>query len=169
MTESRTDSTGTSLSLQGRELEAWRLLKTRFNFQDAYLMAGKIEGAFYTWRHTRGQVLIQSRIDRFYLSDGGWWLDSIDKLQHDGAQALSDHDPIVLAFCISPQAASLSHIKKTSPFRANPAVVKFKGAIEQLKAAWEYSKDGDKNPHFRFHNTCRRLRSKYMELQKAPK
>jgi exonuclease III len=168
MTESRSDSTGFSPSLQGRELEAWRLLKTRFNFQDAYSISGKIDGALYTWRRTRGQVLVQSRIDRFYLSDGGWWLDSIKKLQHDGAQALSDDDPIILLFCISPPAASTSCIKKTLPFRANPAVLKFKGAVEQLKAAWDYSKDGDHNPHYQFHNACRRLRTKYMELQKAP-
>jgi exonuclease III len=98
MTENRSDSTGISPSLQGRELEAWRLFKTRFNLQDAHSIAGKIDGALYTWRRTRGQELVQSRIDRFYISDGGWSMDSIEKLQHNGAQALSDHDPIVLSF-----------------------------------------------------------------------
>jgi exonuclease III len=98
MTENSSDSTGISPPLQGRELEAWRLFKTRLNLQDAHLIAGKLDGALYTWRRTRGQRLVQSRINRFYVSDGGWWLDSIEKLQHDGAQALSDHDPIILSF-----------------------------------------------------------------------
>jgi hypothetical protein len=168
MIESRSNSTGSSPSLQGRELEGWRLFKTRFNLQDAHSIAGKIEGALYTWRRTRGRDLVQSRIDRFYFSDGGWWLDSIGTLQQDGAQALSDHDPIVLSLRISPPAVSGSHLTKTLPFQAKPAVLKFQGAVEQLKEAWDNSKDGDKNPHYLFNHSCRQLRAKYMALQKAP-
>jgi hypothetical protein len=130
MTESRSDSIGFSPSLQGRELEAWRLLKTRFNFQYAYSIAGKIDGALYTWRRTRGQVLVQSRIDRFYLSDGGWWLDSIKKLQHDGAQALSDHDPIVLLFAFHHQQQALCALRRLRPSEqsCSPEIQRCSGA-----------------------------------------
>jgi exonuclease III len=53
MTEAPADSTGLSPLLQGQELEAWRLFKTRFNLKDAMLVTSKVTGAQYTWRRSR--------------------------------------------------------------------------------------------------------------------
>jgi hypothetical protein len=62
-----------------------------------------------------------------------------------------------------------SQIKKTAPFRANPAVLKFKDALADLQAAWDHSKARDKDPHHRFHHASKRLNAKYMAVQRAPK
>jgi hypothetical protein len=98
MTEVSSDSSGLSPLLQGRELEAWRLFGTRFNQKDALLVSSRVEGAHFTWRRQRNGRLVQSWIDRFYNSDGGWWIDIIESLKHDSAQALLDHDPVTLTF-----------------------------------------------------------------------
>jgi hypothetical protein len=41
--------------------------------------------------------------------------------------------------------------------------------VEDLHKAWNNGKEGDKNPHHRFHNACTRLQAKYMDLQRVPK
>jgi hypothetical protein len=169
MMEESSDSAGILPLIHRQELEAWRIFKTRFNLKDALFVTGKSDGVHHTWRHSRSGRLIQSRIDRFYLSNGGWWMDSIENLKHHGAQALSDHDPVILTFWLTSPFVTVSCIKKTSPFKANPAVLKFKGAVEALQEAWDSLKDGDKNPHYMFNTACRQLQEKYMALQQAPK
>lgn len=97
MTESRLDSSGPSPLIRGREAEFWRLLKLRFDLSDAFhILEGKIIGSRFTWRRTRNGALVESRLDRFYFSDKGWWVGRIERLTHEGGSAFSDHDPITL-------------------------------------------------------------------------
>lgn len=143
MVERREDSTGQSPLLKGRQLESWRLLKSSLNLHDAFDIIGKIDGALFTWRRVILGKLTQSRLDRFYFSDTGWWTHAIRRLTHDGGQALSDHDPIWVSFLLSPPPDTNTSMKKTSPFRANSAVLKSQEAVEKLKVAWEDSRCED--------------------------
>lgn len=89
MTESRQDSSGPSPMIRGREAEFWRLFKLRFNLLDVFhILDGSRSGARFTWRRTRNGVRFESRLDRFYLSDKGWWVGKIKRLTHEGGSAL---------------------------------------------------------------------------------
>ena len=107
--------------------------------------------------------------NRFYISEVGWWASYNLKLKHDGTQALSDHDPIVLSFSTGPGAPAVGGLEKTSPFKASPYVLKSAESRTKLKLAWEQDKEKDTDPHLRFHNACVCLRAQYKTLQRAPK
>lgn len=96
MTESATNSTGPSPLLTGTEKEAWRLLRNRFDLADALTLLGRVTGPHFTRRGFRKMRLDQSRIDRFYIGDQGWWLGRLVELAHITDQPLSEHDPIML-------------------------------------------------------------------------
>lgn len=102
MVESPIDSAGPSPLLQGRQLEAWRLLATRFDLTDAYFLPREFIGTRFTRRALHGHRLDQSRLDRFYISDKSHWIHAILSLEHVQKQTLSDHDPIILTVQLEP-------------------------------------------------------------------
>lgn len=113
----------------------------------------------------------QSRLDRFYFSEHGWWTNSIKHLTHDGGSALSDHDPIIVQFSIWPEPVIFTHnlARGTNYFKMNPRLLKLPRFITSLKSAWD-SKGAEKdNPHLCFLLANRRLRDKYIEKQSENK
>ncbi|CAM6097614.1 unnamed protein product [Calypogeia fissa] len=96
MIEYAEDSLGGPNLLKGWELEAWTRLKVKHDLKDSLKELGAVSGSHFTWRQKRGNKLEQSQIDHIYLEDKGWWLGKIQELIHDGGQALSDHNPVIL-------------------------------------------------------------------------
>lgn len=84
---------------------------------------------------THGNRIDQSRIDRFYLNNSGFWIHAIHRLEHIQDQTLLDHNPIILTIQIAPQN-STSILKKSTYFEANPSILKRVGTMEALRAAW---------------------------------
>lgn len=107
MTESLLDSSGPSPLLNGRQREAWRLLKTRLDLVDAFPLPRIFLGTRFTHRAVHGIRMDQSRLDRFYISGKGYWLHAILQLKHVQTQTLSDHNPIILTVQFAPTPAPL--------------------------------------------------------------
>lgn len=106
MTKLEEDSSSLSPLLQGREKEAWRLLRSRFDLEDALTLLGTFFGSSrFTRRATHGTHLDQSHLDQFYLGDNGWWLNKIIKLTHVSNQTLLD-----MILLISKFSCPLLHI-----------------------------------------------------------
>lgn len=166
MTESNSDSSGPTPMVRGREAEFWRFLKFRFDLKYVFeILGGKIVGARFTWRRVRNGILYESRLDRFYISNQGWWLEGISKLQHAGGSAFSDHDPILLIFTTT---ASLITRGKISFFKDNPAVVRKDDDLKRLETTWNDYPDTQVGYPLRFLLACQRLRHCYMNIQKTP-
>lgn len=165
MTEVAEDSSGDSPLISGTELDEWRLFHQRFNLIDTFDVLGSAIGARFTRRAKHGDRFDQSRLDRFYVSDQGWWIDRIKKLEHFGGQVLSDHDPIALTFRLSAASSGISPAKKHF-FKANPIILKNEENILELKKAWEEHDSLCTDPCIRLAFSCKRLRKKYKELQK---
>lgn len=159
MTEFLEDSTGPTLLIEGRQLESWRLLKTRFDLIDAYFIPRSFIGTRYTRRFVHGLCLDQSRLDRFYLSDSRHWVNAIIHLEHGQAQTLSDHDLILLTTRLSPFPLDSLSKKKTTYFKANPSTLKVNGTLQVLQAAWENHPTLDVDPIRKFVASWSRLDS----------
>lgn len=134
MIEDPLDSFGPSPLINGSQLETWWLLKTKLDLVDAFPIAKSFVGTQFTRRALHGHRLDQSRLDRFYLSDQGFWVHAIHHLEHVQNQTLSDHDPIVLTIQLEPLNLFAS-LKKTSYFKVNPSIIKKEGTLEALKVA----------------------------------
>jgi hypothetical protein len=65
-----------------------------------------------------------------------------------------------------PQSAA---VKRVSHFKANPAILKRKGVLEILKAAWQDHPSSNLNPRVKFSLACDRLCDRYKELQATTK
>lgn len=98
MIETTVDSFGPSPLIQGRQLEAWRLLVTCLDLIDTYYLARNLLGTRFTRRLVHEHCLDQSRLDHFYINDKAKWIHVIIKLEHVQNQTLSDHDLILLTF-----------------------------------------------------------------------
>jgi exonuclease III len=81
MVEQASDSTSNSPLLTGEELEEWRLLKLKLSLKDAAHIK-RITGPKYTRRGTLDDKLVQSRLDRFYFSEWGTWLQDLHEIKH---------------------------------------------------------------------------------------
>lgn len=167
MTERRSDSLGPSPLIHDREAEFWHFLKLRFDLADVYnILEKRLTGSRFTWRQVRNGLLFESRLDRFYLSDKGWWIDKIGCLNHLGGSALSDHNPISLCFTMN--VSSPLTRGKVAFFKANPNVVKKLENLARLKAAWlDYPATRPDNS-LRFLLACQRFRHCYMDIQRRP-
>lgn len=119
--------------LNGNRLETWRLLKIRFDLVVSFPPAHAFVGTRFTRWATHGTRMDQSWLDRFYLSDNGFWIQAILRLKHVQTQMLSNHDPILLTIQIAPHHSIQR--RKTSYFKANPRFLKKQGTIEALWAA----------------------------------
>ncbi|CAM6097638.1 unnamed protein product [Calypogeia fissa] len=168
MIEQMEDTTGGHNLLKGRELEAWCLLLLKHDMTDALYALGLVTDSPFTWRGRWGQRLEPSRLDRIYLGEKGWWLGSLKELIHEGGQALSDHDPVILRAALDP-APSTTPARYYTYFKASPAVLKIPANMVSLQQAWESGPGGEPCPHRRWEAACRRLKAKYIHLQNAPK
>ncbi|CAM6082401.1 unnamed protein product [Calypogeia fissa] len=168
MTERPEDTTGGHNLLRGRELEAWRLFVLKHDLKDALSEMGTVTGSHFTWRRRRGTHLEQSKIDRIYLGEKGWWLGSLTELVHDSGQALSDHDPVILRAVLN-QPPSPSPARYYTYFKACSSVLKSPENMLCLQKAWESSSGVVSCPHRRWEAACRRLKSTYIQLQNEPK
>lgn len=119
----------------GSQLKTWHMLKTRFNLVDAFQISHTFRGTCFTKRSTHGNRLDQSRIDKFYLSDYGFWIHAIHKLEHVQDQTLLDHDPIILKIQIDTQNSTLD-LKKTAYFQSKLSLLKREGTMDALWATW---------------------------------
>lgn len=149
MIEHPLDSYGPSPLIYGSQLETWCMLKTRFDLVDALSIARTFRGTQFTRRSSHGEIIDQSRLDRFYLSDCGFWTHAIHRLEHIQDQTLSDHDPIILTNQTAPQTTT-SSLKKTSYFKDNPSILKREGTMEALQAAWTAHPIGISDPTLKF-------------------
>lgn len=164
------DSSGPSPLIVGRELEELRLFSTRFEWSDALHLIGNVQGSRFTRCRTQSLRVDQSRLDRFYFSDGGWWPHRILDLQHIQDQTLSDHDQVCITFIIENRISLLSFlVKKSSYFKANSYILESEDNIKALKEAWLESGSALTNPQVSFRLACSRLRSKYKLLQAEPR
>lgn len=102
MTEDLSDSFGPTPLLQGRQLEACKLLATRLDLTNAFTIPKIFVGTRFTRREIHEYRMDQSQLDRFYLSNKGQWICKILKLKHVQSQILSDHNPIILIVQLSP-------------------------------------------------------------------
>lgn len=56
----------------------------RFDLADVFeILDGSISGSKFTWRRVRNGMLFESRLDRFYLRNKGWWTGKITGLWHE--------------------------------------------------------------------------------------
>lgn len=136
MTEDPRDSSGPSPLICGGQLETWRLLKTHFDLVDVFPLARIFIGTHFIQRAVHGHRLDQSQLDSFYLSDQGFWIHVVHRLEHVQNQTLSDHDPITLTIQLEPHN-TLGSLKKTSYFKANPSILKCEGTLGALKTTWK--------------------------------
>lgn len=110
MMEFPKDSTGPTPLIEGRrQLESWRLLKTRLNLTDALFLPQSFIGTRFTKRSIHGDQLDQSRLERFYLSDCGHWIHSISHLKHVQSHTLCPRSHLQLPFAYPPCLLHLSH------------------------------------------------------------
>lgn len=124
MTEHLANSFGSSPLLNGKEKESWRLLKRTFHLADCFSLLGQVVGPRFTRREVRDIRLDQSRINRFYASDHGWWTVRLVELVHDPNQTLSDHDPILLKLQLIVPDPLEAHLKHSTYFKANPYILR---------------------------------------------
>jgi exonuclease III len=137
MTENREDSTSNSPLISGNKLNEWRLLKNRFSLIDVKQLTS-LNGPTYTRRGTLYERQIQSRLDRFYISDQGNWLTSIKELKHHTNTVLSDHEPITIKLTIKEPNANNLNLRRSTYFKADPVILLKKENISSLKAAWQH-------------------------------
>ncbi|CAM6082561.1 unnamed protein product [Calypogeia fissa] len=170
MTEHHRDTTGGHNLMKGWELEAWRRLRVKHGLKDCLEELGAVTGTHFTWRRRRGNSLEQSRIDRVYMGEEGWWLPGIRELIHDGEQSLSDHDPVILKIALeSDQSNPPARPRYNTFFKAKAAILKSADQIARLKQAWEDKDTTTTCPHRIWDSACKRLRHTYISLQNAPK
>ncbi|CAM6099079.1 unnamed protein product [Calypogeia fissa] len=167
MTEHPNDTTGSHNILKGWELEAWRQLRVKHGLKDCLTELGTVTGAHFTWRRRRGNSLEQSRIDRIYLGEDGWWMSGIKELTHEVGQAISDHDPVILKAAITIDQTTASP-RFTTYFKAKAAILKKIDNIARLKQAWEDGDSTETCPHRLWDAACKRLRCTYISLHNAP-
>jgi exonuclease III len=168
MVEDQADPTGTASRLQGCKKDIWRILKSRFDLEDACDIAHTISGSRYTQQGTHFGKFIQSQLDQFYISDGGWWIDAIISLVHVPDCALSDQDPVTMHITINKPPQSVS-VQQSLYFKANPSVLKRKGVLEILETTWKSHPSHAQDPWVKFSLACDCLQGKYKELQEETK
>lgn len=111
--------------------------------------------------------LIQSRLDKFYCSNQGWWINSFLGLKHLPTQILLNHDPMYFTCQIG--APAINSSRKTSFFKVNP---KNNSALEhqaQLRKAWRAGLAVGDDPRTKFHLAHRQLRATYKKIQQTLK
>lgn len=121
MVESSTDSYGPSPLIKGRKIEAWRLLTTRLDLTNSYLLPRQFIGTHYTHNAVHSHRLDQSQLDHFYINDKAQWIHAIHSLEHVQNQSLLDHDPIILIVQISPLALQAPRNQPTSKLTRTPS------------------------------------------------
>lgn len=110
------------------------MLKTRFDLVDALQVTQTFIAIHFTKRSIHDDWLEQSRLDRFYATDCGFWIHDVHKLEHIQDQTLSDHDPIILMIQIAPEN-SASGPRKSSYFKVNFGILKREGTMDALRTA----------------------------------
>lgn len=164
MTEDPQDSSGPSPLLHGSQLETWHMLKTQFDLVDTFHYTRSFTRSRFTRRATHIDRFDQSRLDRFYLSDSGFWIHALHCLQHIPSQTLFDHDPIILTLQIEPLNSTITR-RKSSYFKANPGVLKREGTLEALRIAWISHPLGITDPTIKFSLAWSRLHNTYKSIQ----
>lgn len=140
-------------------------MKARFGLLDAYTILDGAKGSRFTWRKVINDRLVQSRLDKFYLSVEGWWVRSFRSLIHVADQILSNHDPIRLLIQIDLPLYAPSSARKSSYFKANPLILNFAPNLATLQSAWRSELQLDLDARYRFHLASRRLRSMFQGIQ----
>jgi hypothetical protein len=130
MTEDEEDLTSIYPLLSGEELEEWRLLKLKLLLKDAAHIH-RIIGPKYTRRGTIEDCLIQSRLDRFYFSEWGTWIQCLKELRHHTTSILSDHDPVLIRITLPTGSNNTLNIPRKSYFKENFNVL-------SVKRTWKY-------------------------------
>lgn len=143
------DSSGPFPLLKGREKEKWRLLQNRFGLMDAFDILGGASRSRFTRRGLHGTRLDQSRIDRVYCLDLGWWPFRFVGLCHVHDRALLDHDPVCLSLQIFQDQVQRGGSHKSTPFIINPEILKDPVFLEELRSIWKED-IGVSDPRTRF-------------------
>lgn len=152
--------------LVNQELEECQALKCRFGLLDAHTLLQGAEGPKFTWRHIINGVLKQSCLDRFYLSNQGWWISSPTtshiwqtKASHTMTQFVS---PAVYTLHKTLPCNHKNHCSSKLPFKS------FKNQKTYYTSkwpAWQASNPSTTNPRSQVYLATRRLHLKYKELQ----
>ncbi|KAL3681274.1 hypothetical protein R1sor_024230 [Riccia sorocarpa] len=128
------DSRGKSALIRGAEERSWKRFTYRADLVDAYLAAAKTTGGTFTRMAFCGQRYDQARLDRFYLSNGGEWCESIQAVNHHSEQTLSDHIPVSLQLQLVHDDSH--NWQPKSYFKMSTHLIKRPGVLEKLEEAW---------------------------------
>jgi exonuclease III len=132
MTEGQSDSTSLYPLLSGTEQEEWMIFKLRFALKDAISLTN-LQGPLFTRRGNLQGIINQSRLDQFYISDNGNWLENIESLRHHTTTILSDHDPITINVKLLSNTVQNPDLKRSSYLKANETIVQKPANLELLK------------------------------------
>ncbi|KAL3675715.1 hypothetical protein R1sor_025663 [Riccia sorocarpa] len=137
MVELPDDSRGKSALIVGAEARCWKHLTKSKDLVDAYFCVLHRTGATFTRQAFCGNRFDRARLDRFYLSEGAEWLDTIQEVIHhsDHGQVASDHIPITLTCDLLPDTTNGSRPK--SYFKMGPKILRRPGVKDKIKRAWE--------------------------------
>ncbi|KAL3691868.1 hypothetical protein R1sor_005519 [Riccia sorocarpa] len=167
MVEWGVDTNCTSPILKGDECYAWMDLKQESNLIECYQEAARRSGPRYTRIQVKGDRVEMSRLDRWYLSNNGDWVDQIAHVNHDSKAGISDHCPVLLELRVS-QGSSERHTWKTY----------MKIAVEDLKnptvrrkitAAWKNRLAHCSDPRVQWDLAWRRVKSVLKEERRVHK
>ncbi|KAL3677358.1 hypothetical protein R1sor_027306 [Riccia sorocarpa] len=163
MVESLEDSIGPSPVIKGEEKSMWELCSGSADLVDARSYATSTRGPLFTRQAWYGTRFDQSRLDRFYLTDGGEWLYHIRSVEHQGARTLSDHVPIVLEVVTKEIIAGGR--PRRSYFKMDAGALKKDGVLERAKAVWAAHPSWAKDKRKRWALALGRIRSLLMEVR----
>ncbi|KAL3675613.1 hypothetical protein R1sor_025561 [Riccia sorocarpa] len=128
------DSRGKSALIRGAEERSWKRFTYRADLVDAYLAAAKTTGGTFMRMAFCGQRYDQARLDRFYLSNGGEWCESIQAVNHHSEHTLSDHIPVSLHLQLVHD--DNHNWQPKSYFKMSTHLIKRPGVLEKLEEAW---------------------------------
>ncbi|KAL3684100.1 hypothetical protein R1sor_002122 [Riccia sorocarpa] len=96
MVEWGEDTNCVSPLLSGEESYLWQDFKQETCLAECYKGAARRSGPRFTRVQVKGDKVEMSRLDRWYLSKNGAWVDQIAHILHDSKAGISDHCPVIL-------------------------------------------------------------------------
>ncbi|KAL3678979.1 hypothetical protein R1sor_021935 [Riccia sorocarpa] len=131
------DASGPSPLLKGSPLQAWNEVEIHWHLEDTYNIAMKKSGPRFTRQVTRGERLDQSRLDRAYINKSASWITEVLREAHDGTDALSDHNPVVVEVSIGSHRNARKKRKKEVYTKMDVDTLRHPERRRQIRDAWE--------------------------------
>ncbi|KAL3696899.1 hypothetical protein R1sor_010975 [Riccia sorocarpa] len=144
MVELWDNSSGKSAIIAGSEARAWKSFSQSNGLVDSYLAAASRKGGNFTRHAFYGRRYDQSRLDRFYVSQGGEWLHLIREVIHHSEQVISDHIPVSLHCDLS--QSSQTDWKPKTYHKMDATLLSRPGVMDRIKEVWQNHPQDCGNP-----------------------